>query len=468
VNVGFERHHSALIFASAITVASFVGATVYTQNRLARLDALSSTIETNAVPSVEHLSRAAVRLTRLSQLLNDIAKPGRQRESAVEPARQELDALDKDLAEYWQLTPLAGEREFSVALRADVASALQQVRSIVDADGPTRSGIDPAEWSNADAALDRAVRSVVATLEFDVRQSEAMARDVRSVRGGTLRMTIILDLVATAIALFAVVVAYRASRRHDQLLDEHAALLSSRVAELDWFAGRVAHDVLSPLGTVAAALPLLAQSCDAKGRTYIERSQRALQRVQQLVAGLLMFARSGARPDPSSRCAVDDVLATIAADGSETAAEHGIDLLVEPAGPVEVPCSLGVLTSIVQNLVSNAIKYMGNRPVRRVVVRAKPVRSTLRLEVEDTGPGIPPELQRTIFEPFVRGSNTEPSGTGLGLATVKRLIESHGGTVGVESRVGTGSLFWVELPLAAPVDGVVVHSPVVPQHPHHV
>jgi signal transduction histidine kinase len=72
-----------------------------------------------------------------------------------------------------------------------------------------------------------------------------------------------------------------------------------------------------------------------------------------------------------------------------------------------------------------------------------------RVSVEDTGPGIPPNKKSILFEPYVRGSANEP-GIGLGLATVKRLAEAHGGRVGVESALGSGSTFWFELPKAPP------------------
>jgi signal transduction histidine kinase len=90
---------------------------------------------------------------------------------------------------------------------------------------------------------------------------------------------------------------------------------------------------------------------------------------------------------------------------------------------------------------------MGSGDVRRVTVRARREDRGLRLEVEDTGSGIPPELQASVFEPFVRGQHQSVNGTGLGLATVKRLVESHRGAVGMQSAYGRGSLFWVELPL---------------------
>jgi signal transduction histidine kinase len=142
------------------------------------------------------------------------------------------------------------------------------------------------------------------------------------------------------------------------------------------------------------------------------------------------------------------VLASVAADCSEGARENRIDLIVEPSDPVDVACSVGVLTSVAQNLVGNAIKYMGDALVRRVIVRAKTTGQMVRLTVEDTGPGIEPELEKRMFEPFTRGRHETIGGIGLGLATVRRLVEAHGGIVGVKSSIGAGTVFWIELPLA--------------------
>jgi signal transduction histidine kinase len=444
--MGFERHHSALIVASAITVASFVGATAYTQNRLARLDSLSSTLETNAVPSVDLLSRAALRLTRLGQLLDDIAARGARRADALNQAHSELRALEADVQAYIRLPPLPGERAFWAALRDAVSHAVEDVKSVLARESGREPASPPPDWNALDDDVDAAVESVAATLQYDVKQCEILAGDIRQVRATTARMIVQLDSVATTIAFIAVVIAYRASRRHDHLQQEHSALLADRVTELDRFAGRVAHDVLSPLGTIATALPLLSRSADADERTYIDRSRRALQRVEQLVDGLLTFARSGARPDPTSVCSVDAALANVVADCTEAAREKGIDLVLETEPSLQALCTVGVITSIADNLVRNAIKYMGSRDVLRIVVRCRARGPAIRIEVEDTGPGIPAEARGTLFEPFVRGTGETVSGVGLGLATVKRLVEAHGGAVGLQSTVGMGSVFWVELP----------------------
>ena len=447
-----ERHHSALIVASAITVAAFVGATAYTQARLAGLDVLSSNLETNAIPSVEYMSRTAVRLTRLNDLVDQVSATGPQRAVAADTARRELEAVSEDVNLYLALPPLPGERGLWNDLRTDVDRAMPLVRSTVNQDSQLAASApaDPSKVQQTHDALDDALEAVLATMDFDVRQSQTMARDIRTVRARTLREITGLDAVATAIAAVGLFIAYRASSRHDQLVRAHSTLLTERVTELDRFAGRMAHDVLSPLGTVAMALGLLEPGCDERGKHYVARSREAVQRVKELVEGLLRFARAGARPDPSARCSLDAVFTRLVADCSEPAANARIALTIAPAPDVELPCAVGVITSVLENLVRNAIKYMGSASVRRVTVQAFVRDAMARIEVADTGPGVAPELQAKIFEPFVRGPETGTEGAGLGLATVKRLVERHGGKVGVDSRPGKGSLFWVELPVRTP------------------
>jgi signal transduction histidine kinase len=444
--VELERSHSAWILASVITVASFVGATAFTQKQLVGLDELSSTIETNSVPSIDYLSQAAVRLTRLNEQIDEIAAAGPKASSTIAAARENAAGLRTDVDLYLRLPPLPGEQAFWARLRADVRRAIQLVDSDLEEGSSLPRSSPNSAADDVDHAIDTALQSVSATLEFDVQQSEVMARDVRLVRGKTLRTIIELDVAATLIALGAVVVAYRASHRHDRLVDEHNALLAARVTELDRFAGRVAHDVVNPLGAIAAGLSLIERSSDERARPYIDRSRRALQRVQLLVDDLLTFARAGARPDPASTCDIADALTTALADCTELAAQQHIELLTHVNGSARIACGAGVLTSIVQNLVHNAIKYIGPRPTRKIWVRLTVVGNFARIEIEDTGPGIPAEIRTTLFEPFVRGPQEQASGTGLGLATVRRLVQSHGGRLGFDSNCNTGTLFWVELP----------------------
>jgi signal transduction histidine kinase len=105
-----------------------------------------------------------------------------------------------------------------------------------------------------------------------------------------------------------------------------------------------------------------------------------------------------------------------------------------------------LLSSVLTNLVDNALKYMGDAPVRAVTLRAEDRPASVYFEVQDSGPGIPTGKEERIFEPYVRLSNRGEPGIGLGLATVKRLCQAHGGAVGVRTAPGGGATFWFELP----------------------
>ena len=107
-----------------------------------------------------------------------------------------------------------------------------------------------------------------------------------------------------------------------------------------------------------------------------------------------------------------------------------------------------MIGDVLGNLVRNAVKFMGERAERRVTLVAIDRGATVRVEVRDTGPGMSPATAAACFEPFRRGEGVSEPGTGLGLATVRRLVQSHGGEVRVFTREGEGSTFVVDLPRA--------------------
>jgi signal transduction histidine kinase len=179
----------------------------------------------------------------------------------------------------------------------------------------------------------------------------------------------------------------------------------------------------------------------------LERGVRSLERVRQVVHGLLLFARAGGQPETGARAEVAEAFETVRDELSTTAEQARVELVFEPCPPMTVKCTPGILLSVVLNLVNNAIRHMGDAgPTRRVTVqgRALPDGRWVRIEVQDTGPGVPKELRDSIFEPHVRGDRSQ--GFGLGLATVRRLVEAHGGRVGFITHTPGGSTFWVEWP----------------------
>jgi len=171
----------------------------------------------------------------------------------------------------------------------------------------------------------------------------------------------------------------------------------------------------------------------------------SLARVHALVDGLLAFSRAGGQPEPGSSTEIAPVVADVVDGLSGQANDHRIALSASAVPQGTIACTTGVLTSLISNLVGNAIKYMGDAPVRRIDLRTVDAGDRWRIEVEDTGSGIPLEHQERIFQPYVQlGGNTH--GIGLGLATVDRLVRGHGGSLGVISAPRRGSLFWFELP----------------------
>jgi signal transduction histidine kinase len=172
----------------------------------------------------------------------------------------------------------------------------------------------------------------------------------------------------------------------------------------------------------------------------------AITRAGTLVDGLLAFSRAGGYPEPGVSTEVGPVIADVVEALSGQAREQRIDLTVSASAPARaaVVCSKGVLTSLLSNLLRNAIKYMGDAPRRVIDVRALDAGGRWRIEVEDTGPGIAEAQQERIFRPHVQLGQT--AGIGLGLATVDRLIRGHAGALGVISSPGRGSVFWFELP----------------------
>jgi signal transduction histidine kinase len=175
-------------------------------------------------------------------------------------------------------------------------------------------------------------------------------------------------------------------------------------------------------------------------------------RMSATIDALLTFARAAAQPEPGARSDPGAVVQEVVADMRLLAGEARTEIVVEPLRAAAVACDPVVLGVVISNLVRNAVKYMGDgsRGVRRITLRGRRRGPRLRFEVEDTGPGLPPGCEARVFEPFVRLEETKhrQQGIGLGLATVKRLVEANGGEVGVESRPGVGCRFWFTLPLA--------------------
>jgi signal transduction histidine kinase len=437
------RTSRALFIAFAAVVVSFLGATTLTMWSATGIHAAADSIGSNAAPSLVELAEARQALRHLQVRTIDVLDRGGPRSSLAEIARLDH-VLDAKIRGYERLPSYPEERglwpPLSQALgtvRARVADCVARIERGPAAPGETRelSGRLNVSIDQLDTLIER---------EREINATNSKTAAARIDRLYTRAIVIGFGLDALSVAL--TVIAAHLARR---VVRGHAAALEERARELEQFATRVAHDLLSPLTAVSLAFDVGQKlSPDPKAQDVLARGRASLRRTRQLADGLLAFARAGARPEPGGRADLTKVITGVLDDESLIAEERGVTLVLEPGATGEVACSPGVLTSVVGNLVQNAVKYVGDGPGRRVAVRAHEATGRVRVEVEDNGPGIPPEMEHLIFEPFVRGPGADLPGIGLGLATVRRMVQAHGGAVGVVPAPSGGSVFWFELPRA--------------------
>ncbi|HEY2029831.1 MAG TPA: HAMP domain-containing sensor histidine kinase, partial [Myxococcales bacterium] len=287
------------------------------------------------------------------------------------------------------------------------------------------------------------------TLTAETQRATAASARLEQVRARSLTTSRLFDALWALCALAGAIVAAVLVRRHQQLQEHTHRLERERAAELEQFSGRVAHDIVGSLSTVSVGLHVLSRSVsgDAHATEAAGLMRRSLSRVTLIVEELFRFAQSGARPQDGETADLGSVLHAIEEELVPAAAQRGVALTVEPSPGVEVACAEAAILVAMQNLVRNAIRYVADAPKKHIVARTTVLRDKVRVSVEDTGPGVPEGMETAIFDPYVRASRTG-DGLGLGLATVKRIVESRSGKVGVVSRPDHGATFWIELPRA--------------------
>jgi len=230
----------------------------------------------------------------------------------------------------------------------------------------------------------------------------------------------------------------------------------------DQFLANVSHELRTPLNSVIGFSELLltgqvegAPLSDTQ-RDYLETISRNGRHLLQLINELLDLSKIAAgRMDLRLEAVPLDALLREAVDSVRAQLEaRRHRLALEPAPePVSVRADRGRVLQILLNLLSNAIKFTPDGGHVMLTARVEDGGRHVRVAVRDTGIGIAPEDRAKLFQEFVQ-LDAAPSrryeGTGLGLALSKRLVELHGGAIGVESALGQGSTFWFTLPRADP------------------
>jgi two-component system, OmpR family, sensor kinase len=227
-------------------------------------------------------------------------------------------------------------------------------------------------------------------------------------------------------------------------LDAARSETEAMLARQRRFVADASHELRTPLTSVLANLELLADSLHGEEGDAARSALRSSRRMRRLVADLLLLARTDVgRVVPHEPCDLAQIVVEAAAELGPVSDTHDIELDVQPA-PVEG--SRDELHRLTINLIENALRH--TPPGSEIRVSTRVVGAQAELVVEDNGPGVPAELVPTLFERFVRGAGDRGGSFGLGLAIVRAVAESHGGSVTLESRTPHGARFVVDLPVS--------------------
>jgi signal transduction histidine kinase len=235
-------------------------------------------------------------------------------------------------------------------------------------------------------------------------------------------------------------------RRNLGVVDAYGREKDRRIADLDAFAARVAHDLRTPLQTIHLSLGALREDAhDPQRARTAARALRAVERLDTMITEVLEFSRSSASAERGRTADVVATLADVRDEMQAAATERGVALRIEARDSPCAAMSPAALHSVVANLVQNGIKYARSAAERSVHVTAAEAGRFVEITVSDNGVGIRQENLPFLFDPFFRGTDRRDS-YGLGLATVKRILHAHGGSISVASREELGTTFSVKVP----------------------
>ena len=486
-------------FEHSLVLASLLGFfdSLFFMSRSGGPDALGSVFA--------HLVKSAGYLVVLAALMTEILRVFRQAENTADDARKRTEALDANVAEgaivegeLRHLGELLEERvkERTRDLEASRTEALQALdfarRAKFEARAAERRFRDVLEWAldpmiiadsqgtvtmvnNAAEKLFGYSKSELVGQPFEilipegVRSAHARHRasfmampavrgmgagiELRARRkdgslvpievslnpiespGGTLVSSVIQDLTER--------------KKAEAEIARYTRELERSNAELEQFAYVASHDLQEPLRMVSSFTQLLARRyrgrLDATADEFIAQAVDGARRMQGLIRDLLKYSRVGTKEKPFALVGCDEVLTAVLGNLRVAIEESRARVTREPLPTVDGDAIQ--LGQLFQNLIANAIKFRAVEPPRVHVGAAREDGHWL-FSVRDNGIGLDPEHLEHAFEIFKRFHRHEGySGTGIGLAICKRIVEKHGGKIWLDSRPGQGTVVYFSVPL---------------------
>ena len=238
-------------------------------------------------------------------------------------------------------------------------------------------------------------------------------------------------------------------RKLNASLERRVAELLAANKELEAFSYSVSHDLRAPLraidGFCHALMEDYANKLDSQGRGYLERVRAAVQRMDQLVDGILRLARTSRTEIRRTRVDMNALAKTVALELEQRNPGRQVEFVVAPALVVNADADL--LRSALENLLSNAWKFTGKHARARIEVGSVQHDGETAFFVRDDGAGFDPAYANELFGAFQRLHTPEEfEGTGIGLAIVQRVVHRHGGRVWAAGETEKGATFYFTLP----------------------
>lgn len=225
--------------------------------------------------------------------------------------------------------------------------------------------------------------------------------------------------------------------------------LDAAKAEMNQFAYIVSHDLQAPLRMVTGFLELLVKryedKLDEQATQYIGYAMKGTEKMKRLIFDLLEYSRVSTSDEAFEEVDLNELFLELAEKMNTTLREAGTRLFTG-----HLPVVRGrhkQLLQLFSQLVDNAAKFNNTAP--EITVSAERTGTAWKISVKDNGIGIDPAFFEKIFLVFRRlyADEEKYKGTGIGLAICKKIVELHGGTIGVEAAPGAGSTFWITIPV---------------------
>ncbi|MCP3162828.1 sensor histidine kinase [Myxococcus qinghaiensis] len=306
------------------------------------------------------------------------------------------------------------------------------------------------EADRARRHLAERIRPVAAQLDaLGGSLSEENANEARSLVGKLADLRVRNTALGAGTTLLAMLLSMLVGWHITSLLKRQETTIQGQLEELgrhnqelDAFTRRVAHDLISPLAPLKGYLTLIRRTGGVKDAGALEmlaQCESSAVRMGELIEALLRFCRAGTRGERTVG-ELDTAVTTVLLEVAQTAAAQGVALERTLQAGVAVDCPGQLLQVTARNLLTNAVKYTAGRPEPRVTVSVSTEGTDAVLEVVDNGIGMGPGTMASLFQPFFRAPEVRSlPGHGLGMATTKRVVEAHGGTLTVRSEEGKGT-----------------------------